>query len=247
MAKQVLKNVAIYYGKLALASQLNQIAVEASAPEVDATTFDTTGYAEIVAGLLKSSMKFDGFWDAAATTGDPDASSFGQIAQANWPATVVKPASSSVAVADVAYFMKASEFAYTLGGQVGAVRRLSLSLTGVSALLRGRVADTQTAVAASGNGTAQQLAAVAAGQKLYCAVHVVAAAGTLPTLDLVVESDNAVGMATPTTRLTIPQFTGTGTYFGTVDGPITDDYFRIVRTVGGTGPSFTYLVALGIF
>lgn len=247
MAKQILKNVRIFYGPLALASQLNQIEIAVSAPEVDASTFDTVDYAEVLAGLLKATMKFDGFWDAAATTGEPDASAFAQVALSTWPATVIKPAGTAPVVGDVAYFMKASEFNYTLGGQVGAVQRLSLQLTGASALLRGRVLDTQTAVATTGNGTAHQLGAVAAGQKLYCAVHVIAGTGTLPTLDLVVESDNAAGFPSAATRITVPQFTGTGTYFGSVDGPITDDYFRVVHTVAGTLPAFTYLVALGIF
>ena len=242
MAKQVLKNLGLYYGSLALASQINQVALEATAPEVDVATFDSNGWSDTVAGLLKASLRFDGFWDAA----EPDASAFAQISKADWPATVVKPAGTVPAVADVAYFLLASEFSYTLGGQVGAAARLSLALTGAGALLRGRVADYQAPATATGNGTGYQLGAVTAAQRLYYAVHVVGASGTLPTLDLVIESDDADTFGSATTRVTVAQFTDVGTAYGSVAGPITDTWWRVRRTIGGTSPEFTYLVALAI-
>ena len=242
MAKQVLKNLGLYYGSLALASQINQVALEATAPEVDVATFDSNGWSDTVAGLLKASLRFDGFWDAA----EPDASAFDQISKADWPATVVKPAGTVPAVGDVAYFLLASEFSYTLGGQVGAAARLSLALTGAGALLRGRVADYQAPATATGNGTGYQLGAVTAAQRLYYAVHVVGASGTLPTLDLVIESDDADTFGSATTRVTVAQFTDEGTAYGSVAGAITDTWWRVRRTIGGTSPEFTYLVALAI-
>ena len=242
MAKQVLKNLGLYYGSLALASQINQVALEATAPEVDVATFDSNGWSDTVAGLLKASLRFDGFWDAA----EPDASAFDQISKADWPATVVKPAGTVPAVGDVAYFLLASEFSYTLGGTVGAASRLSLALTGAGALLRGRVADYQAPATATGNGTGYQLGAVTASQRLYYAVHVVGASGTLPTLDLVIESDDADTFGSATTRVTVAQFTDEGTAYGSVAGAITDTWWRVRRTIGGTSPEFTYLVALAI-
>ena len=242
MAKQVLKNLGLYYGSLALASQINQVALEATAPEVDVATFDSNGWSDTVAGLLKASLRFDGFWDAT----EPDASAFDQISKADWPATVVKPAGTVPAVGDVAYFLLASEFSYTLGGTVGAASRLSLALTGAGALLRGRVADYQAPATATGNGTGYQLGAVTASQRLYYAVHVVGASGTLPTLDLVIESDDADTFGSATTRVTVAQFTDEGTAYGSVAGPITDTCWRVTRTLGGTSPEFTYLVALAI-
>lgn len=242
MAKQVLKNLGLYYGSLALASQINQVALEATAPEVDVATFDSNGWSDTVAGLLKASLRFDGFWDAA----EPDASAFDQISKADWPATVVKPAGTVPAVADVAYFLLASEFSYTLGGQVGAAARLSLALTGAGALLRGTVADYQAAAAANGSGAGSNLGAVTAAQRLYYAVHVVGASGTTPTLDLVIESDDADTFASATTRVTVAQFNDVGTAYGSVAGPITDTWWRVTRTLGGTSPEFTYLVALAI-
>lgn len=242
MAKQVLKNLGLYYGSLALASQINQVALEATAPEVDVATFDSNGWSDTVAGLLKASLRFDGFWDAA----EPDASAFDQISKADWPATVVKPAGTVPAVGDVAYFLLASEFSYTLGGQVGAAARLSLALTGAGALLRGTVADYQAAAAANGSGAGSNLGAVTAAQRLYYAVHVVGASGTTPTLDLVIESDDADTFASATTRVTVAQFNDVGTAYGSVAGPITDTWWRVTRTLGGTSPEFTYLVALAI-
>ncbi|OQC40761.1 MAG: hypothetical protein BWX64_01326 [Acidobacteria bacterium ADurb.Bin051] len=241
MAKQVLKRLGLYYGPLALASQVNQASLEVSGPEVDVSTFDTAGYAEAICGLLKASVKFDGFFEAV-----PDEEAFSQLAKSEWPATLVKPAGASVAVGDVAYFVLASNFSHVFGGQVGGVARLSLSLTGAGALLRGAVADVQTAATATGDGAGHELGAVAADERLYYAVHVVGADGSSPTLDLVVESDADDAWLSPTSRVTPGQFTGTGSAYGSIAGPITDTWFRVARTVGGAGASFHYAVALAI-
>ena len=63
---------------------------------------------------------------------------------------------------------------------------------------------------------------------------------------LVIESDDADTFASATTRVTVAQFTDEGTAYGSVAGAMTDTWWRVRRTIGGTNPQFTYLVALAI-
>ena len=62
-----------------------------------------------------------------------------------------------------------------------------------------------------------------------------------------VQSDDAVGFPSPTTRLTFAAATAIGAQQLTLDGPIpTDTFWRINWTIAGTTPSVTALITLGI-
>lgn len=107
--------------------------------------------------------------------------------------------------------------------------------------------DRETARTATFNGTAFQVGAVPAGQKLFAVLQVLAASGGSPTLDVTVESDNAGGFASPVTQATFTQATArSAQVIVPIVGPITDDWWRIAATIGGAGPSFTFVVGIGI-
>lgn len=241
MAKKVLRNVRIYWGPLALASNVNALQLDATASEVDVTTFDSGVWGESLVGLVKATARLDGYW-----TPDPDAVTFDELGGSSLPATVTIPAATDPAAGEVAFFLLASESSYAVGGAVGTAARLNLALSGGSAVHRGAVSDYAAAADASGNGTGLELGAVTAGQRLYYAVHVFSAAGTSPTLDLVIQSETDDLWASPTARVTVPQFTAAGSAYGSIAGPVTDTWWRVARTVGGTDPEFGYVVALAI-
>jgi len=75
---------------------------------------------------------------------------------------------------------------------------------------------------------------------------VIAASGTTPTLDVTIESDDAEGMASATTRLTFTQATATTSEWQELAGAVTDDWWRAAWTIGGGSPSFTAVVVVGI-
>jgi hypothetical protein len=92
------------------------------------------------------------------------------------------------------------------------------------------------------------LGAATATQHLYGVLHVLAVSGTNPTLDVVIQSDDAEGFASGTTRGTFTQKTAVGSQFLTpVAGPVTDTHWRCTWTIGGTNtPSFTIALVVGI-
>ncbi len=70
--------------------------------------------------------------------------------------------------------------------------------------------------------------------------------GGSPTLDVTIESAALVGFGSPTTRMTFSQMTARGAQFASVAGAITDPYWRVKWTLGGSTPGFALVVAIGI-
>lgn len=87
-----------------------------------------------------------------------------------------------------------------------------------------------------------------AGKYLYAAMHVVAVSGTDPTLDMIIRSDEAVEMESPSTRFTFAQKTAIGSQWMTpISADIIDTYFQASWTIGGTNnPTFTIAVVLAM-
>jgi len=97
-------------------------------------------------------------------------------------------------------------------------------------------------------GVARNLGAVSATQKLYAILHVLdIPAGTLPTLDVLVNSA-ATQAGSMTTRLTFAQqIAQGGVYAVPVAGPFTDTWWAVGFTVGGTAsPSFKVSASVAI-
>lgn len=120
-------------------------------------------------------------------------------------------------------------------------------IAGTSLAVRGQLLETgQTARTATFDGADATLPAVGSGETLYAQLNVVSASGTTPTLDVIVESDDADTFASATTRVTFTQATGVGAQRLTAAGPITDTFYRVSVTIGGTDPSFLFYVTVGI-
>ena len=149
---------------------------------------------------------------------------------------------------EVAYAFNATQLAYTpIESEAGGLAMAKVSGKGTGAAIRGTLMNAPgTPITATGTGTARQLGAVPAGSKIYGALHVIAASGTTPTLDVVVQSDDNGAMTSPTSRLVFAQATGITSEWLPLAGAITDDYWRASITVGGTSPSFSYVLVLGI-
>ena len=150
------------------------------------------------------------------------------------------------AAGEVCYFTQQVQATYNSGAKVGDL--YGIDFEGHSQgnpLVLGTVLENQTKTS-SWNGSASQLGAVTAAQNVYAELQVFAVSGTLPRLDLLVQSAAASNFATPHTRITFTRATGAGAQYLTAAGPITDTYWRVSATVGGTLPSFAYAVAVGI-
>ncbi|MGW1324788.1 hypothetical protein ACWD64_19875 [Streptomyces antibioticus] len=241
----VLLDARLFAGGADLTGQSNKIEVSAEVEEKDRTNYRSGGYKEVIGGLASAELMGEGQW-AAGDPGIVDDVSWADLgAVGAWSAG---PDDSGVG--DLAYFMRALRSDYKLGDAVGEVAPWSGTAKSSWPLVRGVFAHPPgTARSSTGDGTAQELGAIAAGQRLYAALHVLSVAGTsTPTITVEIESDTEEAFGdSPETVASFDAATARGGQILRTDGTAhTDTWYRPTWTITGSGPSFLFVVAFGI-
>lgn len=240
MAKLVMRDARIWWDGHDFSGDHNQVALDYSADMLDETAFgDNTHIRK--GGLKNVTFTGNGWWDAGDDLIDPTA--FSKVG-VDGNALAISPDGGDEG--DVAYFFKPVAGSYNPGATIGELLAFELTAEARHNLVRGTVMQNGT-VTVTGNGTSQQLGAVGTTQQLYAALHVFSASGTSPTLDVRVRSDDNTGMTTPTTQVTFTQATGRSAQWAVpISGEITDGWWDIDWTIGGTSPQFSFVVVVGI-
>lgn len=247
MSSLVFTNVKTYVGEYDVTGFLNNVNLDYSAEALKDTRMGHT--TEINKGGVKGvTLQIGGFGDPA--TDGMEAIAFGKIGTSNIPITC---SPNGAPVGDVAYFFKALQASmqapFGQYGQLAPFTGSARSGGDLTALVRGKVfVSDATAKTATGTSGVIELGAVAATKRVYAALHVLApVSGTLPTLDVTVKSDDGSGFASPTTRLTFTQATAkTSEIQQSALGVTADTHWRVDYTIGGTDPSFPFIVVVGI-
>ena len=242
-AAQVLTNARILMGEYDATGQVNTVSLDYGVQPIDATTFGSGGTKEAKGGLKLVTFRAGGF--VVEATGSIGDYGFTRVGTADVPLTLIPQGG---AADDIAFFFKSMATKYAQPFKLGQLQAFTIdSEPSNGPLVRGQVfvsdAAAKTTTFAS---SAVQLGATSSSNRLYAALHVLAASGTSPTLDVIVRSDNNSGMATPTTQITFTQATAVTKELLSAAGPITDDWIDVDCTIGGTGPSFTFVVVVGI-
>lgn len=244
MATFVSKDCKAWIDKYALHGRLNRIALSDTNEPKAETAFGNNSQIH-KPGLAVIAASYAGFFESDGASKIDDAMSAVR-GQAN---VVVSLAPTTGAAGERCFTLRALQSEIQREGQVGELFLINAAAVGSSGEppVPGTVLHNAT-ITATGVGAGFNLGPVGAGQKLYAALHVLSASGTSPTLDVVVQSDAdgdfSIG-ATP--RITFAQATAAGAQWGTpVSGSITDPHYRISYTVGGTTPSFEFVVVVGI-
>lgn len=244
MSKFVLTDVRLFTGGADLTGHSNKVEISAEVEDKDTTNYASQGWKEVLGGLASAEISGEGQWEA----GDP-----GKVDDHSWTSLgglgpwSIGPAGA--AVGSLSYFTNALRADYKLGDAVGEVAPWTGTAKSSWPLVRGQFAHPPgTARTATGVGTSMNLGAVAAGKRLYAALHVVSLAGTAtPTITARIESDDATGFASPTTRLSFSAATAVGGQVLRTDGTaITDTWWRVAWTITGTTPSFLFVSSIGI-
>lgn len=246
MSKKILTDVEIRVGAYDISGDSNQVSVEETFTEVEKTVFGDAAH-NYLPGLPKIGFSMQGYAEADDTDYKID-----DIIQTYLGASAATPISwcpETAADGGLVYFTKGLELDAQRGGTIGEMYGFQASGVGKGEfLIRGDILeDASAAITSTGTGTAQQTGAVAASQKVYGILQVMEASGTDPTLDVVVQSDDASGFAAPTSRITFAQATDVTSEWKSTDGAITDDWWRVSYTIGGTDtPTFKFFVGIGI-
>lgn len=245
MAKFVLLNTRLFAGGVDLTTRNNKVELGADVEEKDSTAFQPEGtqvWKEVLGGLRSANLNASGQWEAgdASKVDNETWSDLGGVIP--WSACPVGAAEGSLA-----WLTSALRSEYKLGAAVGDVAPWDAKAAGKGALVRGTVAHPPgTARTATGTGTAVNLGALSASQKLYASLHVVSVAGTTPSITVSIESDDAQAFTTATTRHTFAAATAVGGQSARVAGAVTDTWWRPAWTISGTTPSFLFLLTWGI-
>jgi len=243
VSKFVLTDVHLYSGGLDLTGYSNKLDLSGEYEEKETTSFASNGWKENILGLGSAKASGEGQWDAG-TAALPDDGLWAAFGTAGaWTATP-----TSAAVGSLAYLTKMSQAKYSLGGSVGDVAPWSVDWSGTWPLVRGQlIHSASTARTATGNGTSAQLGALLSTQALYVCLHVISVSGTgSPTVTVSVESDDATGFPSATTRGTFAAATAIGGQVLKIAGAVTDDWWRVKYTISGSSPSFLFAVSAGI-
>lgn len=241
MAEFVHQNAKLWLAGYDLSGDMNSIALEYGVEPQDNTTFgDDTRSA--LGGLKTTRVALSGLWNGG--TDEVDDVMFARIATQK---EVLSVGVEAGADGEAAYSFESKIANYNPGGTVGEILKFDVTAMATGGpLVRGTIMHNAVRTATA-NGTARQLGAVAEGEKLYASLHVIAASGSSPTLDVIVESDDDTGFASGLTKITFAQATAIGAQWGTpVAGEITDDWWRVGYTIAGGSPSFTFIVIIGI-
>lgn len=245
MANQVLMDVDVYQGGADLSGQTNKVQLQAMVAALTATTFGSGGAVERKGGLRSAKIMVAGFWDAG-TAGLPDDRAFGDLGVTGTPMTLIPTLGGTAG--DLAYVTRIVEMDYTPFGQVGELIPFSVNAMSDVPLVRGQVLHPNgTPRTATGSGTAVQLGAVPAGQRIWAGLHVMSISGTgSPTLTVRLQSAPSSGFASPTTQATFTAATALSGEFKSAAGAITDTWWRADWTISGTTPSFLFALVAGI-
>jgi len=148
-------------------------------------------------------------------------------------------------VGEKAFIVLAHRAHISMPGAVvpGSIHKASLRASSRKPVADG-VVGLNGAISSSSQTTAYQLGALAAGQSVIAAVHLLGLTGS-PNVTFLLESDNAVGFPSGITQATSSAQTARGSVLLIGAGPNTDDWWRVRWTFSGTG-NFTAVIGLGI-
>ncbi len=236
----VLTDAVIFANQYDFTSDVNEVALDAEAGELDGTNFGSGGWKELVGGTKSHTAKLNTFYNASGA--EP------AITALHAAGSTLLTVASVGTQGTVAYFARGLEGKYSLpGGKVGDLASIAAELAGDSpeGLLRGQIIAPKTTSGSSSNVVGVQLGAVGATQRIYSAVHVFSASGTTPSLTVKLRSSTTQG-GTYTDRITHTAFTAAGAELASLAGAVTDTWWRVEWTITGTTPSFTFAAVAAI-
>jgi hypothetical protein len=241
MAIQFWKDLSILVGTIEVAGNAKNVNIAASVTELDTTALSTTGWTTLVGGLKSGTVSMELMADFVDDGLD-------ETLQATLGATTIKSFCTASADGSVAYTAQSLPINYVpVTGTVGELAMANLSGVTTGPLVRGTLLwPSSAARTTSGTGTARQIGALTSAQTMYAALHVIAASGSSPTLAVKLQSDNASGFPSATDQITFATATGRTAEWKSKAGPVTDDWWRVSFTIGGSTPSFTFAVIAGI-
>lgn len=233
------KNAVVLHDQYNLTTTLDSAEVSASVDGLETTAFGSDSKT-FTPGQRDGTISVEGFSDATSATGI-DAIQFADLGSTS---TLVTLAAGSSA-GSIAYLADTTQNAWATATEVSGLVRINgayqavqdgvdygalvLPVTTASATADGAGFDRGSGITTSGGNVA--------------ILHVTAASGTSPTLDVIIEMDTNSSFTSPTTLVTFTQATAI-TAQRVENTTSTERYVRAAYTIGGSDtPTFTLAVS----
>jgi hypothetical protein len=244
MAVFTLTNLHVAANELNMSCHANQVDVMAEADEIDVTTFCGGGYRQKITGLAAFNVNVSGFQDFVAPA--PGISFPGATALVSGGLNTFTVAPEGAAVGNVAYIGQTRSMTVNdLTGSVGDVASFTLNTVGTNRLVRGTMLHPVAARTSTGSGDITTFTAPTATQSLHAAFHVHSVTGS-GTITFTVQTDDDIGFATPTTRITSAAFAAVGHEFKSLAGALAGEtHIRLGWMIAGFS-SVTFSAAAGV-
>lgn len=239
------KDADIWVGPTDLSNFVNEVDVEADVVPLDATTFGSGGWNAYVGGLRSAKVDIKGYNSFATVATDPDPLIQPLLGTKSNCVTIIP---TTAAVAGVCYFGTFLAPTYKTGGKVGDLMTFETNPVADAPLVRGQVANT-TALTSTSTTTILNLGTTpTANQAVYCNLHILTAAGTTPSMTVVLQGATTLGFGSPSTIATSSAINAVGSVkLQGATGATSNQYYRLSVTITGTGgPSFLTYAAIGI-
>lgn len=231
----------ILLGSYNITPDITRISYVVRTDVLDSTTIDQTSSRTFVAGLPYAEIEVDGYWDEDVEKISAALHSYNGVD--NVPLQIFTKLSG--AGEGVGAGVSAIEVSRT--EEIGKLARIKFTCKTYTPPMRlfPLYSLTTRSGAGSNNGNNYQLGSVPSGKKLYGMLCVTAASGTSPQLTVKFQSSSTYD-GIYYDRLTFTTTSGPTYEIKTVNGPITDTWWRQYWTISGTSPSFTFASGWGV-
>ena len=232
MGEEVLQNAKVIVNYYDISGWTNQINLAYGAEVKDITALGDTARTKL-AGLKTVEVTGQGYYVAP----QPDQNFFGQVGlNADQVALLASGSAGAKAFA-----FEGGKSAYSPGGTIGDVHSFDFAMFNKGPLYYG-TSFGLIDITGAGAQSSIQLGAVAAGQKIYAGLHILAHSGTLDVdIRLQSDADDNWG-AGATDQVTWAAQSAIAYDLQSVDGAITDEYWRWRADLNGGSGSMTVLV-----
>lgn len=247
----VLQDVGVYVGGYDLTEGAASIDMGGTCAMLDQTSFGSKRHVQFLPGLKTHESAVAGMADYGSVAAVSRAFALNAVGDQH-VVTGLPNVSGTHTAGDDAHFTRSLRSAFQSPlGAVGDVARYAMALQSDAPMVDGKLLFPKAAVTSSSTGSVVAMAGPTASQFFYAGLHVFDVSGSSPTLDVIIQSAALVGFGTPTTRATFTQATGssanTSQWATPVAGAITDGFWRVSYTVGGSStPTFSFAVVAGV-
>lgn len=236
MAKTLVQALPFWLDGMRLRALARSVDLQLERDAVEQTTFGATAVVN-VAGLRNLTLNATLLADAIQGQSPP--------APQSATAFLVSVGGDAETDGSAVYSFVGRLTALSWGGAPGDALEPQISLAAeVAAGGRGLILAPDAARTASGAGTGRQFGALASGARLLAGVHVFSVSGTSPSLTVTLQSDDASDFPSPVARATLGPLTSAGAAWAVVDGPVSDDWWRVSWTISGTSPSIQFAAVI---